>query len=98
MTPFMKNHNDHMQKMAKSVARQEQIASQYLKNAKNMPNQAKYEQLKDEQFEKVFTKQQARNDFSHQNKIQTEDMRNRMAANANQKELVKQIQEREQLR
>ena len=95
MTPFMKNHNDHMQKMAKSVARQEAIQNEYLRNAKNMPNQAKYEQLKDENFEKMFTKQHARNDFSHQNKIQTDDMRNRMAANANQKELLKQIQEHE---
>ena len=95
MTPFMKNHNDHMQKMAKSVARQEAIQNEYLRNAKNMPNQAKYEQLKDENFEKMFTKQHARNDFSHQNKIQTDDMKNRMAANANQKELLKQIQEHE---
>ena len=38
MTPFMKNHNDHMQKMAKSVAKQEKIANQYRENQKKLPN------------------------------------------------------------
>ena len=29
MSPFMKNQNDHMQRMRKSIARQEAIANQY---------------------------------------------------------------------
>ena len=31
MSPFMKNQNDHYQRMKRSVARQEKIASQYTK-------------------------------------------------------------------
>ena len=30
MSPFMKNQNDHFQRMKRSVARQEQIAEQYV--------------------------------------------------------------------
>ena len=37
----------------------------YRDNSKNLPNQAKYEQLKDQQFDKLFTKQRSKNDFSH---------------------------------
>ena len=63
--------------MAMSVARQERIARQYRENQQNLPNQARYEQMKDEQFDKLFTKQRSKNDFSHQNHLLNVDMKRR---------------------
>ena len=95
MTPFMDNHNDHMQRMAQAVARQEVIQRTYLENSKNMPNQAKYEQMKDENFDKMFTKVNARNDFSQQNKMHTDDQDRRRQANEHQRAVLHQIREHE---
>ena len=96
MTPFMKNHNDHMQKMAKSAARQEKIASQYRDSQKKLPNQAHYEKYKDEEFDRAFSKQKAISDYKAHDL--SEEQKNRQAANANQVELMKQIKAREQER
>ena len=55
MSPFMKNQNDHMQRMKNSVARQEAIASQY-ENGGALNSFAQSEQQKDDRIATMLAK------------------------------------------
>ena len=73
MSPFMKNQNDHFQRLQRSVARQEQIVSQY--ESGKQTNFAKAEANKDNRIGQLSSLNMQRKDVKVSNAIQSDDFR-----------------------
>ena len=76
MTPFMKNQNEYLQRMRRSVARQEEIAHQYASG--KYVNLAQATAQRDKQLEDRNATLMMKNDAKVTNIIQTENYRRQM--------------------
>ena len=82
----MKNQNEHFQRLQRTVARQEQIVSQY--ESGKHTNFAKAEANKDNRIGQLSSLNMQRKDVKVSNAIQTDDYRRKNDNMALQKDLL----------